>query len=204
MKSLDPRINRWGVPENWPEELEKGTLDQLETFEVFVQPKEGRPYQHEGIVHASDVEMAFVFAKEQFSRRGTCTGIMIARSADVSVSEFTEDTVSVYDQVDRKDGGKDGQKGFEVFHLMKRGKQHKHAGSVKATSPEEALSVAKEVLNPEKPVYNVWIIASDSLMGSEEGDQDIWATTPEKVFREAIAYKGADKIKQFKEEQEQS
>ena len=44
-------------------ELEKESLDQLETFEVFVQAKEGRPYQHEGIVHAPNEDIAFLFGK---------------------------------------------------------------------------------------------------------------------------------------------
>ncbi|HEY0769431.1 MAG TPA: hypothetical protein VGD31_03795, partial [Sphingobacteriaceae bacterium] len=60
--SLDPRVNRLpkiGVP---GEISPKAPLDQFGTFEVFVQPKEGKPFQHEGPVHAPNLEMAYVLA----------------------------------------------------------------------------------------------------------------------------------------------
>jgi ring-1,2-phenylacetyl-CoA epoxidase subunit PaaB len=71
--SLDPRVNR--LPANMANPDEKIALDQLTTFEVFVQPKPGKPFQHEGIVHASDIEMAYLFAKESFTRRFTCSSL---------------------------------------------------------------------------------------------------------------------------------
>lgn len=59
MKSLDPRIER--LPELAVAPQPKGPLDQFGSFEVFVQPKEGKPFQHEGIVHAPDLELAYEF-----------------------------------------------------------------------------------------------------------------------------------------------
>jgi ring-1,2-phenylacetyl-CoA epoxidase subunit PaaB len=43
MKSLDPRVNRLPVIEQPEQILPKAPLDQFGTFEVFVQPKEGKP-----------------------------------------------------------------------------------------------------------------------------------------------------------------
>jgi len=90
MKSLDPRVTRLNLSDQSKDEVQKALLDQLETYEVFIKPKEGRPFQHEGIVHAYDEEIASVFAKEQFSRRSTCTAIMIAKTANIFVSETTD------------------------------------------------------------------------------------------------------------------
>ena len=202
MESLDPRVSRLHLSEVPAEAGEKETLDQLETFEVFVQTKEGRPYQHEGIVHASDEEMAFIFAKEQFSRRSTCTGIKIIRTCNIFVSELSEADVSIYEKITPPSSkGKDRQN-YLVFQLMKRGKQHRLAGEVLAGSPEEALYQSKIEMDPGKPVYNVWVAKADTVLTISDDNKVIWDTLPEKSFRDAIAYRGAERIKKFKEEQE--
>ena len=45
---------------------------------------------------------------------------------------------------------------------------------------------------------NVWIIPAGCIMRSQAADQDMWATTTEKKYREPIAYKVLDKITAFK------
>jgi ring-1,2-phenylacetyl-CoA epoxidase subunit PaaB len=200
MKSLDPRVNRLEFP-TWDSPALKNNLDQLTTFEVFVQQKEGKPYQHEGIVHAPNEDMAFLFAKEQFSRRYTCTGLWVVATENVRVSEMTENTTSVYDQLSGTPSIEGELEKFEVFHLVKRGKQHVHVGPIDARSYDEALYKAKEVYQTEKPVFNVWIIRSKDILFSHEEDKVIWETLSDKQFRDAIAYKALDKIKRFKEEQ---
>jgi ring-1,2-phenylacetyl-CoA epoxidase subunit PaaB len=200
MKSLDPRVNRLNFP-HWETPAQKTHLDQFTTFEVFVQQKEGKPFQHEGIVHAPNEDMAFLFAKEQFSRRYTCTGLWVVATENVKVSEMTEDTTSVYDALQGSPLKAGDLEKFEIFHLFKRGKQHQHVGPVEAQSYEEALHKAKEVYHTDKVVYNVWIIRSEDMLFSHEEDKVIWETLSDKQFREAIAYKAMDKIKKFKEEQ---
>ena len=64
LKSLDPRVNRLDIPENWNESItSKDSLDQFETYEAFVQVKEGKALEHVGPVHAPNEDMAFLFAK---------------------------------------------------------------------------------------------------------------------------------------------
>ena len=91
MKSLDPRVTR--LPQLETNEIitPKEPLDQFGTFEVFVEPKEGKPFQHEGIVHAPNLEMAYVLAKEAFTRRFTCTSLYVVDTRDVYVSPITEE-----------------------------------------------------------------------------------------------------------------
>jgi len=199
MDSLDPRINRLEIPSNWNEGLQKEPLDQLETFEVFVQAQDNKPYQHEGIVHASDKDFAFLFAKEQFSRRYTCTGIWVCKTREVFVSPYTEAGNSVYD-LELPPSEEDGEdSSFEIFHLYKRGKQHKLAGTVNARGYKHAMQLAKGKIEESKPVLNVWVIKAEDFLKSEESDKDIWKTLPDKQFRDAIDYRGADKIKEYKE-----
>lgn len=200
MKSLDPRLNRIGLDES-QSELKKKELDQFETYQVFVQLKDNKPLNHSGIVHAPDLEMAFVLAKEQFSRRLMCSGLAVVRTDHVHVSAYTDGDKNVYDTISPASSKEGKEDAYQVFHLARRGKQHVHAGTVMAHNPEEAFEEAKESLG-ENLVFNVWVIATSDFRFSNEEEKVIWQTLNEKTFRDAVAYKAADKIKQFKERQQ--
>ena len=179
----------------------KPLLDQLGTYEVFVQPKEGKPFQHEGIIHAPDLEMAFILAKESLTRRFTCISLFVTATTDVTVSTTTEGDKSVYDTINLENSnpfalGVGGA--YEIFHLLKRGKQHVHAGSVEAGSSEEAFSEAKKKFGTVK-AYNVWVVPTEKIRFTKPEEKDLWKTLPEKKFRDAAEYKGGDKLKEFLE-----
>lgn len=197
MKSLDPRVGRLPVPGTPGVIVPKVPLDQFGSFEVFVQPKEGKPFQHEGIVHAPNLEMAFVLAKEAFTRRFTCHEIYVAETRDVFVSPTTDGEQNAYDLIpDAPDG--DQKETYEIYHLPKRGKQHVHAGTVTAGSPEAAMAAAKRSLN-SKTVYNVWAVRSAAIRRTSPDEAILWQTLPDKKFRDASDYKGGDKLKEFLE-----
>lgn len=204
LTSLDPRVTRLGIPEEWQNPMApKSMLDQFETYEAFVQVKEGKALEHVGPVHAPNEEMAFLFAKEQYSRRGSfCNALCVIKTENIKVSEFTDDGQDIYNQVTASPSG-DESESFEIFHLMKRGKQHKYAGDVLAKDYEDALLAAKVAFQGAKPVFNVWISKSSDILSNEEDDRDIWDTLHEKKYRDAIDYKAQDKIKAFKAEMEQ-
>jgi ring-1,2-phenylacetyl-CoA epoxidase subunit PaaB len=173
----------------------KAALDQFGTFEVFVQPKEGKPFQHEGAVHAPNLEMAFVLAKETFTRRFLCTSLYVVDTQQVFVSAMTEGTINAYDLISDKHDGP-AEASYEIYHLLKRGKQHVHAGTVKAGSPSDAMAVAKTEWKG-KHVLNVWAIRTGDIRFTSPEEMDLWKTLPEKKFRDAADYKGGDKLKQF-------
>ncbi len=200
MESLDPRVGRLGIPENWGTLEPKSNLDQLETFEVFSIMKENKPFTHVGIVHAPDEEMALVFAKEQYGRRDSTLAMCIANSSNVLVSPFTDNNQNLYDFLEPSKALEDSVSEYQVFHLYKRGKQHQHVGEAEGKGYEDALNRAKEQYDGSKPVLNIWLIKSEHLLSTDEEDAQIWATTPEKKFREATDYRAADKIKRFKQE----
>ena len=205
LKSLDPRVRRLSIPDEWSSPLSsKGVLDQFETYEAFVQVKEEKPLEHVGPVHAPNEEMAFLFAKEQYTRRGMfCHALCVVKTEHIQATEFSENGISVYEAVDKSPSG-EALEGFEIFHLMKRGKQHKYIGHVEAKDFEDALATAKKEYPSDKPVFNVWIIKSEHILSSEEDDVDIWDTLKEKQYREATDYRAQDKIKAFKEQEAQS
>lgn len=197
MKSLDPRVLRLPQLDVDAPLQYKAQADQLGTYEIFVQAKEGKPFQHEGIVHAPDLEMAFILAKESLTRRFQCVSIFAADTRSVVVSATTEGDKNAYDTLSEVVATGEKRK-FEIFHLPKRGKQHVHAGTVDAGSVEEAFSEAKKKFGTVK-VYNVWAIPSDKIRFTLPEEKDLWKTLPEKKFRDAAEYKGGDKLKEFLE-----
>lgn len=199
MNSLDPRVNRLpkiGVP---GQIQPKAPLDQFGTFEVFVQPKDDKPFQHEGIVHAPNLEMAYVLAKETFTRRFLCTSLHVADTRNVHVSPMSEAEIDAYNIIPEMPS-KDGEKvSYEIYHLLKRGKQHVHAGTVEASSPHEAMIAARNNFQTDKIVYNIWAIRTLDIRFTTQEEKDLWKTLPEKKFRDASDYKGGDKLKAFLE-----
>lgn len=196
MNSLDPRVAR--LPKINEVALPKAPLDQFGTFEVFVQPKDGKPFQHEGIVHAPNLEMAWVLAKETFTRRFTCTSLYVVDTREVFVSPLTEGDANAYGLI--PSAAESGtMKSYEIFHLAKRGKQHVHIGTIQAATPQHAMSEAKQQFNTGKTVYNVWAVATDAIRFTTPEEKELWLTLPEKKFRDAAEYKGGDKLKEFLE-----
>ena len=194
MKSLDPRVNRLpavGTPGNLPP---KEQLDQLGNFEVFVQPRTGKPFQHEGAVHAPDLEMAFVLAKETFTRRFTCHSLCVCDTREVVVSPVSENNGNVFSLLPAGSSG--SMESFEVYHLPKRGKQMVHAGTFQAMNPYEAMKQS-EAVTAGKIIYGVWAIPTRAFLFTAADEEDSWITLPEKKFRDASDYKGGDRLKNF-------
>ncbi len=151
-------------------------------------------------MHAPNLEMAFLLAKETFTRRFTCTSIYVVDTRDVFVSPTTEGNQSAYELI-KPNSTSGTKKIFEIFQLAKRGKQHLNAGTVEASSPEEAMMMAKDLFGAGKTVYNVWAIEKNKIRFTSDEEKDLWMTLPEKKFRDASDYKGGDKLKDFLERQ---
>ncbi len=197
MKSLDPRVKR--LPEIAAEGQQdpKISLAQFGTFEVFVQPNAKKPFQHEGAVHAPNIEMAYVLAKETFTRRFTCSSLYVVETCNVNVSPMTEGSQSVYDVITEGADRATTKEQYEIYQLTKRGKQHIQAGTVVAGSADGALWEAKKNFNTGAPVFNIWSIRTSDIRFTKENENDFWLTLPEKKFRDASDYKGGEKLKTF-------
>lgn len=198
MNSLDPRVNRLPVIGQSGQAEPKAPLDQFGTFEVFVQPRDNKPFQHEGIVHAPNLEMAFVLAKEAFTRRFTCVSLYVVDTRNVYVSPMTENNISVFDVINETPEQAGDKVSFEIYQLAKRGKQHVHVGQVNAATPQEAMHEAKK-FKSDKVICNIWAIRTSDIRFTNSEEKELWLTLPEKKFRDASDYKGGDKLKDFLE-----
>jgi len=121
IKSLDPRITRAEIElTNTIAPLEEN--DQWETYEVFHQKKRGDQHMHVGIVHAANPEMALLFAKEQYGRRGQSVNIWVVKTREVYTTDY-EDS-DIFDTVPEKMFREAG--GYKVMEkINKYKKEHK-------------------------------------------------------------------------------
>lgn len=87
---------------------------------------------------------------------------------------------------------------WEVFHQKKRGEQHVHVGIVHAPDEQLALVFAKEQYGRRLKCANIWVVKSSNVFSLGYDDEDMFETTPDKIYREAAGYKVRDKINAFK------
>jgi len=122
-KSLDPRIERANL--DYDAQIDPlAEMDQFQTYEVFHQTKRGQQHVHVGIVHAPSPEMALVYAKEQFTRRGKTSNLWVVPSGSVMATEyFDEDIFETTPEKDYRDAS--------VYKVMDRINAYKAKNKIK-------------------------------------------------------------------------
>ncbi len=92
IKSLDPRITRANINvEDQIQPLQE--MDQFQTYEVFHQKKRGQQHVHVGIVHAPNPDMALIYAKEQYARRGETANLWVVPSDQVFATDYLDQDI---------------------------------------------------------------------------------------------------------------
>ncbi|MCX6140685.1 MAG: hypothetical protein NTX15_07660 [Candidatus Kapabacteria bacterium] len=92
---------------------------------------------------------------------------------------------------------------FEVFHQAKSGAHHVHVGNVHAPNRELALLLAKEQYGRRGQTVNMWIVNTRDVLTMASEDSDVFATTPDKMYREVAAYMVRNKVEAFKNKQQE-
>lgn len=106
IKSLDPRVSRAQIDGDKEFEQPLQEMDQFQTFEVFAQKKRGTHHEHVGSLHAPNPEMALLFAKEQYGRRGVCVNMWVTKTSDIFATDYDDDDIfsTVVDKQYREPG----------------------------------------------------------------------------------------------------
>ncbi len=89
---------------------------------------------------------------------------------------------------------------FEVFHQVKSGAHHTHVGCVHAPNHELALLLAKEQYGRRGQTTNLWVVNTRDVFTMTAEDADIFATTPEKKYRDVGAYMVRNKVEAYKKQ----
>jgi ring-1,2-phenylacetyl-CoA epoxidase subunit PaaB len=91
INSLDPRVNRLQLDagQQHPDAV-LAKEDHWETYQVFHQRKRGDKHVCVGIVHAPSPEMAMVFGKEQYARRGETVNLWVVNTRHVLAMDYDD------------------------------------------------------------------------------------------------------------------
>jgi ring-1,2-phenylacetyl-CoA epoxidase subunit PaaB len=92
---------------------------------------------------------------------------------------------------------------YEVFHQAKSGAHHVHVGIVHAPNADMALLMAKEQYARRGQTVNLWVVNTRDIVAMATTDSDVFATTPEKTYRDVGAYMVRNKVEAFKKQQKE-
>ncbi len=188
---------------------------QWRRYQVFLQEKEGDPYQDVGSVHAPDPEMALLNARDVFARRPSCTGLWVVPAEEIysitrdqglgtSDQETSDQRSAISDQ-----GHMDGSlvpshqslvtDNYYVFMKTKHAGTQTLAGEVQAASPAEAMQVAIEQFAGEKPPLACWVFPARLVIHSLPKDIDsMFAPALDKPFRLSTGFRTVSAMREIK------
>lgn len=84
---------------------------------------------------------------------------------------------------------------FEVFIRSKRGLDHKHVGSLRASDHTQALTYARDIYTRRGEGVSIWVVRSDDIVASQEEDcESFYDPLDDKPYRHALYYKLPKKV----------
>lgn len=163
---------------------------QLPRFQVFLQEKEGQPYQDVGSVHASDAEMALYNARDVFVRRPECASLWVvpvteiySRTAQELARETSGHPGNPAEELEKGDHS-GGTQAYCVFSKSKPAGTQTLAGEVQAASPAEALYRGIARLGGEKAAFAWWVFPAHQITRSQPQDvESMFSPALDKPFR---------------------
>ena len=160
---------------------------QFPRFEVFEQERPGQPHRSAGSLHAPDLEMALLNARDVFVRRPACHSLWVAPAS------------AVYSRTAEELSGKvaptaplgDPSQTFQVFTKPTQRQAETfvtHLGAVEARSPAEALSLARDRFTAQ-PVFVWWIVPDLAILRSDPAEaESLFAPAAAKPYRSPNYY----------------
>jgi ring-1,2-phenylacetyl-CoA epoxidase subunit PaaB len=160
---------------------------QWPRYEVFLQEKEGEPYQDVGSVHAPDAELALCNARDVFVRRPACSGLWLVPVEGI-FSKTAEELSLIgpghKDQTGERTDENSQDKVYSVFCKLRPAGACTYMGEVHAGSSETAMEIAiNSFATTGHP--SVWWIVADHLIVRNEPEQkdSLFGPALEKTFR---------------------
>lgn len=160
---------------------------------VFQQSGEGELLLHNGTVHAPDIEMALLNARDVFARRPEAVAMWVV-PADAIYTQ-TREELAVRKPVDTASGQPTD---FFVFGKFSEQTQCSHIGEVHAASPQAAMRVAIEKYRGQDPLW-WWVFPASAVVKSGAGEADsLFAPARAKTFKDQAEYPVVTMMRQLR------
>jgi ring-1,2-phenylacetyl-CoA epoxidase subunit PaaB len=160
---------------------------QLPRFEVFEQERPGQPHRSAGSVHAPDLEMALLNARDVFVRRPACDSLWIAPASAIYSRTAEELDTKIAPTAPLGEPP-------QTYHVFAKPTQRQaetfvtHIGAVEARSPAEALSLARGQFAAQ-PAFVWWIVPDLAILRSDPAEaESLFAPAADKPYRSPNFY----------------
>jgi ring-1,2-phenylacetyl-CoA epoxidase subunit PaaB len=170
---------------------------QWPRFEVFLQEKEGAAHQDVGSVHAPDIEMALMNARDVFVRRPECASLWIVPVAAI-ISRTRQELAAArpYDQPQESEESDS----YYVFAKHKPSGTQVLFGQITASSPESALQKAHTQMHALRNALVIWVCPTDAVYRSAAADADsLFSLSQDKPYRMATDFHTVTMMRQIRE-----
>ena len=135
---------------------------QWPRFMVFQQSEPDEPFVHNGTVHAPDIEMALLNARDVFYRRPKAVSMWVV-SAE-SIFSVTQEEQQRKDWMPNAENAGVEQE-FHVFAKFTQQGQCEQLGTVSANSHEAAMQLAIETYKDKQALW-WWVFPADVVLAS--------------------------------------
>jgi ring-1,2-phenylacetyl-CoA epoxidase subunit PaaB len=171
---------------------------QWPRFEVFLQEKEGASHQDVGSVHAPDIEMALMNARDVFVRRPDCTSLWIVPVAAI-FSRTQQELTAAKPLEEAQESEK--QVSYYIFAKHKPAGNQVLIGQITAPSPELALQEAHQQMHELQDALVIWVCPAAEVYKSAATDADsLFSSSRDKPYRMATDFHTVTIMRQIREE----
>jgi len=174
----------------------KKTDSQWPRFMVFQQAAEGAPVLHNGTVHAPDLEMALLNARDVFARRPEAVALWVVPAQAIYTQTREElATRQSVDQASREHAD------YYVFGKFEQQAQCRQIGEVSAGSPRAAMQAALTKYADRQPLW-WWVFPKAAVLISTPQDREpMFAPAREKTFKDQAEYPVVTLMRQLRSKQ---
>jgi ring-1,2-phenylacetyl-CoA epoxidase subunit PaaB len=163
---------------------------QWPRFMVFQQAGQGKPVLHNGSVHAPDIEMAMLNARDVFVRRPEASELWVV-PADAIYSKTREElNASVIARKAQPDEAisQAKQQTYYIFGKLSEPTQAELLGEVNASSAETALEAGVEKFS-NREILRWWVFPVSAAVKSSAKDADpMFGTARDRKFTDQAEY----------------
>jgi ring-1,2-phenylacetyl-CoA epoxidase subunit PaaB len=158
---------------------------QWPRFTVFQQAGQGEPVLHNGSVHAPDIEMAMLNARDVFVRRPEASELWVV-PADAIYSMTREEILTK--AVKQTDQPTNGLKDYYVFGKLSEPSQAELLGEFNAGSAEAALQASMEKFSAREILRWLVFPVSAVVKSSAKDADPMFGTARDRKYTDQAEY----------------
>ncbi len=142
------------------------TDTQWPRYQVFLQEREGTPFQDVGSVHAPDAELALLNARDVFVRRPECTRLWVVPAGAI----FSRTGEELQKENPGESGETEVVEQYAVFCKLKPIGTHVLQAQIMAATPAQALQRAREQFSGLSTASSWMVFPTQQMIASDPAE----------------------------------